>query len=141
MCIWGLVLHNKNMNGSFFFMASMLSFSFVISLLSREKWIGVPLVIPGKIMLVYKKNRLFHAVWGDHRMRPLQVCMFVCTYTYLSSYIYTHIHIYISYPQDIHRVHYEALQHHFLNSHLTALRYIELTCMCAYVYVHYMDTT
>ena len=76
----------------------------------RNKWIGVPLVIPGKIMVVYKKNRRFHATWGDYRMQPLQ---------------------------DIRRVHYEALEHHFLNSHLDALRYV-LTCISAYMhtYIH-----
>merc|ERR1711988_659327 len=51
-------------------------------------------------MFIFKRNRRFHSVWGDYRMYPLQ---------------------------DIRRVHYEALQHHFLNSHLDALRSIRNT--------------
>ena len=66
----------------------------------RDKWVGTPLVIPGKICCVYKSGCGFNTTLGDYRMTPLQ---------------------------SLKRIGQGPLDHHLLTSHFTALRSIRNT--------------
>ena len=37
----------------------------------RNAWVGTPLVVPGKICVLFKKNNLFHSILGDYRLKSL----------------------------------------------------------------------
>ena len=68
---------NERLKEILFLLLFIISLLLLLLLLliinTRRKWIGTPLVIPGKVMFIFKRNRRFHSVWGDSRMYPLEV--------------------------------------------------------------------